>query len=184
LLADIEDNTGLLHAQHSKQGLSATCLIKWRIAMHIFWRTALAGIAALCLSTGALAAEKSTPEQAVAMVKKAVAYYKEVGKEKALAEFNNPTGQFRKGDLYLFAYDRAGVSLAHINPKMVGKNLIEMRDVDGKYLNKEFIALGDSKEGRGWLEYKWPNPVTKELDAKKSYVEKVDDIYIICGVYK
>ena len=146
-------------------------------------RLACVMVVAMFAASG-YAAERSTREQAVAMVKKAVAFYKAEGRDKALAEFNNPTGQFRKGDLYLFVYDNKGLSLAHINPKMVGMNLIDLRDVEGKYLNKEFIALGDSKDGRGWLEYKWPNPVTKDLESKVSYVEKVDGVYIICGVYK
>ena len=69
-------------------------------------------------------------------------------------------------------YDGQGNNLAHNNPKMVGKNLLDMRDVDGKYLIRDLIALGNSPSGTGWVEYKWPNPLTKIVEAKKTYVEK------------
>lgn len=149
--------------------------------MKTFWRL----IALTCLSLGLIqsapAVERSSADEAVAMVKRAVAYYKKNGREKALAEYNNPAGAFRSGDLYIFVYDAQGNNLAHNNPKMVGKNLIDMRDVDGKYLIRDLINLGNS--GSGWVEYKWPNPLTKIVEAKKTYVEKADDLYIMCGVY-
>lgn len=151
--------------------------------MNKFIRLIAILVAAVGFSQASVAAEHGTAEEATAMVKKAVTFYKKNGKEKSLAEFNNPTGQFRAGDLYIFVYDGVGNNLAHNNPKMVGKNLVEMRDVDGKYLIKELIALGNSKAGSGWVEYKWPNPVTKAVEAKKTYVEKADDLYIMCGVY-
>ena len=73
----------------------------------------LAGIAiALMLTTGtglAIAKEKGTAAEAKALVKKAVAYVKEVGKEKALVEFNNPKGKFVHKDLYVFVTDISGV---------------------------------------------------------------------------
>jgi signal transduction histidine kinase len=128
--------------------------------------------------------EHATADEAVALVKSAVAYLKANGKEKAIAEFMNPKGPFIKGELYLFVYDNKGVNLAHINPKMVGKNLIDMRTEDGSYIIKKVIEIGDSKEGKGWQDYKWPNPVTKALEAKRSYTEMVDGVYISCGVYK
>jgi signal transduction histidine kinase len=119
------------------------------------------------------------------MVKKAVAYYKEHGREKALVEFNNQKGQFVKDELYLFVYDGKGVNLAHgQNPKMVGKNLLEMRDADGLYLIKKVIEIGDSKAGYGWQKYRWPNSLSHNVEPKQSYTERVDDIYISCGIYK
>ena len=61
----------------------------------------------------ALAADKGTKEEAVAMVKKAVAYLNTHSREQALAEFNNPKGQFRDRDLYVFAGNMQGRLLAH-----------------------------------------------------------------------
>jgi cytochrome c len=59
----------------------------------------LTGMCLMFASAGALAADKSTPAPAAALVKKAVAYLKENGKDKALAEFNIPKGIFLDRDL-------------------------------------------------------------------------------------
>jgi cytochrome c len=144
------------------------------------------GLSALTFCASALADAGGTPQEAVALVKKAVAYVKANGKDKAFAEFNNPKGQFVDRSLYIFVYDLKGTSLAIGNgngAKMVGKNLIDMRDAEGNYLIKGLINVANTK-GSGWFDYKWPNPVSKAVETKSSYVEKLDDIMIGCGVYK
>lgn len=138
------------------------------------------------LSATACAAERASAAEAEAMVKKAVAYLKANGKEKSFAEFSNPKGQFVDRDLYIFVYDMQGTNLAIGNgnaSKMVGKNLIEMRDADGRYIIKGFIELLNAK-GKGWFDYKWPNPVSKAVEQKSGYVEKVDDMIVGSGIYK
>ncbi len=55
---------------------------------------------------------------------------------------------------------------------------------DGRYLIKDILALGMSKEGKGWVDYKWPNPSTGTIDSKRTYVERVEDVIIGCGIYK
>ena len=128
--------------------------------------------------------DRATPNEAIAMVKKGLAYIKENGKEKAFSEFANRTNQdFHDRDLYLFVYDLNGVNLSHgNNPKMIGKSLIDLK-VGDKYVVKEMIAVALSK-GKGWVDYQWPNPVTKDLEMKSSYVEKIDDYFVGCGIYK
>jgi len=143
------------------------------------------GLFAIGHSGGASASEKGTADEAVAMVKKAVAYMKENGKEKAFAEFANPGNtQFHDRDLYIFVYDMNGINVAHgNNPKMVGKNLLELKDHEGKYIIKGFIEVVNAK-GKGWVDYKWPNPVTKAIEQKSGYVEKVDNLIVGSGIYK
>lgn len=46
-----------------------------------------------------------------------------------------------------------------------------------------FIDVANSK-GKGWVDYKWPNPTTKAVEAKSTYIEKTDDLVIGCGIYK
>ena len=148
---------------------------------------ALAGMAMVLLSLTAAAAEKGTADEAVAMVKKAAEYLKKNGKDKAYAEFNNPKGQFIDRDLYIFAFSANGDGIETANganPKLVGKNVLELRDADGRYMIKDILAIGMSKAGKGWVDYKWPNPSTGKLDGKRTYVERVDDVIIGCGVYK
>jgi signal transduction histidine kinase len=132
----------------------------------------------------AFAAEKGTPAEAEAMVKKAVAYIKANGKDKAFAEFSNPKGKFIDRDLYIFVNDLNGVSLAHgFNPKMIGKSLIDMKDADGKPYVRERIEMIKAK-GKGWQDYKFTNPLTKRIENKTTYNERVDDYIVSCGAYK
>jgi len=145
------------------------------------------GMFAGFLHFSAVAAEaKGSAQEATAMVDRAVAYLKENGKEKAFAEFANPANtQFHDRDLYVFVYDMNGVALAHgNNPKMVGKNLLDMKDSDGKFIIRGFIDVAKGK-GKGWVDYKWPNPATKALEQKSSYVVKTDGGLIVgAGIYK
>ena len=142
-------------------------------------------VLALAGAGAAWAADKGTQDEAVAMVKKAVALIKTKGRDAALAEFNNPKGAFVDRDLYIFVLDKDGVTLANgVNQRLVGKNVMQLKDADGKYFIKNFLELGDAK-GTGWApEYKWPNTVTQAMETKQSYVEKVDTLYVGCGVYK
>jgi cytochrome c len=131
------------------------------------------------------AAEKrGTPAQAEAMVKKAIDFLKANGKEKALAEFSNVKGKFVDGDLYVMVYDLTGKCVAHgANAKMIGKDLIDMKDADGKLFVKERVEMAKGK-GSGWQNYKWSNPVTKTIESKTAYLQKVDDMIICSGAYK
>jgi signal transduction histidine kinase len=153
--------------------------------MRKIFKAMLAALLMLALNAGA--AEKGTADEAVAMVQKAGEFLKKHGREKAFAEFNNPKGAFLYKDLYIFTFlaNGDGIEQANgANVKLVGKSLKEMKDADGNYLIKDILALGMSKEGRGWVDYKWPNPSTGTIDAKRTYVERVDGVIIGCGIYK
>lgn len=128
--------------------------------------------------------KRGTPAQAEAMVKKAVEFIKANGKEKAFAAFNDQKGKFVDGDLYIMVYDMTGKCVSHgANPKMIGKDLIDMKDGDGKLFVKERVELAKSK-GSGWQNYKWSNPVTKAIEAKTAYIQKLDDLIVCSGAYK
>lgn len=132
----------------------------------------------------AFAADKPTPEAAIALVKKAVKLVKDVGKEKALVEFNDPKGAFVIGELYVFAIEKDGTTVANgSNAKLIGKNTMELRDADGKYFIKAFFDTVATK-GSGWVDYHWVNPVSKNIESKTTYVEKADSLVIGCGIYK
>lgn len=122
-------------------------------------------------------------EKAVALVKKAVAYYKANGMDKAFDEFMKAGGQFAEGDLYIFVYDTKGTMLAHPNRALIGQNLIDKPDSKGKMFRKDIIDMAKAK-GSGWVDYVYTNPKTLEDEAKTTYFEKVDDLVICCGIYK
>lgn len=119
---------------------------------------------------------RATREQVVSFVEEAVAYAKKNGKEKALAEFSDPEGDFKRGELYIYAYDFDGNNVAHGgNKAFVGQNLIDMKDPNGVMVIQELIKR--AKDGSGWLEYMWENPATGQLEPKVGYVMKVDDTW-------
>lgn len=140
---------------------------------------------AIVAASSALAADRATKDEAVAFANRAAAYWKKSGRDGALAEFNNQKGQFVDRDLYVFALDAAtGKALAHgANAKLVGRDLAGLKDPEGKLFVKEMLQVSTAGKP-AWVDYKWPNPVTQQLEAKSSYVLKVDDIVIGVGVYK
>jgi cytochrome c len=144
-------------------------------------------IAALGAGGNALAqkkAEFATKDEAVAMVKKGVAFIKKEGKDKGYAEITNKKGQFTDRDLYLVVYGLDGVVRAHgANEKMVAKNLIDLKDVDGKPFVKERVDLAKTN-ATFWQDYKFSNPVSKKIEPKQMYCEKLDDTVVCGGIYK
>ena len=126
----------------------------------------------------------SAKDDAKTLVKKAAAYLKYQGKDKTLAEINKPKGMFDKGELYVFAYNLNGVMLAHPkNPELIGKNLIDVPDSDGKLVRKAIVEKANSR-GSGWVDYVYLNPETKEMEHKTTYCEKEDNIILCCGAYR
>ncbi|MFM2065306.1 MAG: hypothetical protein RLZZ584_215 [Pseudomonadota bacterium] len=146
--------------------------------------TAVAALALLAAPLQARAADHATAAEATAMVKKGVAYLKKNGKDKAYEEIGRKDGQFVDRDLYLVIYGLDGVVRAHgANEKMVGKNLIELKDVDGKAFVKERVELAQTK-GTFWQDYKFTNPVSRKIEPKSMYCERVDDAVLCGGIYK
>ena len=144
------------------------------------------GVSFLLLIAGNItfAAQFGTAAEAEAMVKKAIQFIKTEGKEKAFAEFSNPKGKFVDRDLYIFVYDMDGKVVAHgFNQKMIGKDLLEMKDSDGKYFVKERVEIVKTK-GKGWQDYKFTDPITKKIEPKTAYVERIENLIVGCGIYK
>ena len=132
----------------------------------------------------AAAADMGTKDEAVAMVKKAVGFIKANGAEKAYAEFSNPKGQFVDRDLYIAVYDMNGKCLAHgANAKMIGRDLLDNKDVDGKEFVKERVEMM-KKDPSGWQDYKFRNPTSNQVEPKSMYIERVNDVIVGCGIYK
>lgn len=145
-------------------------------------------IAALALLIGAtipaVSADKGTKEEAKAMVAKAVALIKKEGPDKAYAEFDKKPGDFTDRDLYVLVYGTNGKVLAHgSNIKLVGKDMSEAQDVDGKYYVKDRIALA-AKQATFWQDYKFTDPMTKKIEPKQAYCEVLGDTIVCSGVYK
>ena len=161
---------------------------------HVLFKLAIAATFLACTNLS-FAVEKSTEAEAIALLQKAQEYLKKNGLQKSIIEFNRLDSPFntysdinKKGDLYLFSVDSKGFQSVHgKNPKIRGKVMVDMRDIDGVYLIQDFIKICfKTKEGKGWTSYRWPNPVTKEVEAKRGYVEKIPgmDLCLGTGIYK
>ena len=132
----------------------------------------------------ASAATGATKDEAVAMVKKAVAYIKSEGPDKAYPAISNPTGEFVDRDLYIVVYGLDGVVLAHgANAARIGTNQIDDKDPDGKAFVKERVELAATQPSF-WQSYKFMNPVTHKVEPKEMYGERLDQTVVCGGVYQ
>jgi cytochrome c len=128
-------------------------------------------------------ANAPSKDEVVAVVKKAVAYYKANGKDKALAEFNSKDGQFAKGEDYVDVHDINGVCVAHpISPAKVGLNRLDQSDSAGKFYVKELVDAAKQKPS-GWIDYVMKNPTTGKLQNKLAYWEVYDGLIFKAGTY-
>lgn len=129
------------------------------------------------------AAQAGEKEDATQLVNDAVAA---VSKDKAAGtqEIGNPKGRFIKGEIYVFAYDLAGVMVAHpINSKLVGKNLLDVPDAAGKMFRQEIID-GAKRDGAVTVDYKYKNPKSGAIEDKVTYCKKAADLVVCAGYYK
>ncbi|MFZ6680553.1 cache domain-containing protein [Undibacterium sp. Tian12W] len=124
------------------------------------------------------------PADAIAMVEKGLAYMQKNGKDALVQEINNKNPDFINGSIYLYVRGLDGIVIAHpINPKLIGKNMLDLPDADGKYYRKEIIALAKSK-GKGWVDYRYNNPVSKQIENKTTYIFRSNDVILEAGIYK
>jgi cytochrome c len=139
-------------------------------------------VTGLLVAGSVVAAERGTPEEARALLDKAVALVETEGAEKALAVFNDRNGPFVDRDLYVFCMGPEYKITAHIDVGMRGIDVATLKDPDGKEIGREMIAL--AKKGGGSLEYRWVNPVTKEVEPKISFLKLAGNQVCGVGAYK
>jgi cytochrome c len=127
----------------------------------------------------------TTNDTMVAFVREAVAYAQSHGKEAALAEFSKKNGSFFRGELYIYAYDFNGTTLAHpVNPEKIGVNRLNETDAHGNYFIRNLRDT--AANGSGFVEFSYINPVhNNTVEKKLGYVEKAgDDWFLGSGIYE
>ncbi|GGY08845.1 hypothetical protein GCM10007160_40260 [Litchfieldella qijiaojingensis] len=139
-------------------------------------------IALMAIVQPAFAAERASPEEAKAMALKAAAYVQDHGREAAVEAFMSPDGEWLDRDLYVFMYDADGITLALAPaPDLVGTNRLDLQGYGGTYIIKEMLAV----ESEGWVSYLYDNPVTQQVEAKTSYIIRMDGGgFVGVGAYK
>lgn len=144
------------------------------------WMMALAAL--LITSTARAASARARLEEAKALVRKAREHIRRYGRERAFAEFGRRDGVFVDRDLYIYVYDANFRNLAHgANPRLVGKDLAELCDPDGRRVAQGLLEA--ARKGIGTYTYKFLNPVTNTVETKTGYVELEGDMMVGSGVY-
>ena len=85
--------------------------------------------------------------------------------------------------MYVFALDGNGTYVAFGgNPAKVGTRVQDIAGIDGQGLIDAIVAQASHEPG--WVEYDITNPATGAVQTKMSFVQRVDDVFVGCGVYK
>jgi len=150
-----------------------------------FFRTLTALLFSALLCASAMAQDHGNKEEAKALVNAALAHIQKVGTAAAFNDFTTDKANWTKKDLYVVAQDTKGVVLAHgANAKLVGKNLIDFKDQNGKLFVQELISVAN--KGEGWVDYDFTNPLTKKVEEKSSFVKHIPGFegIVLVGVYR
>jgi signal transduction histidine kinase len=143
--------------------------------------------AALCLALAASSAMANGPTEkdAIAMVERGVALVKAKGKDEMMKRINAKDTEYVQGELYIDMRDiKTGIVLAHpYNPSIVGKDLTDVPDANGKKYRREIIDLAAAK-GKGWVDYQYKNPTNGKIEPKTTFIQRVDDVVLEAGIYK
>jgi len=138
-------------------------------------------VTTLAVAGPAFGANEATPEEAKAMLDRAVKLIQTDGNEKALAAFNDPKGSFRDRDLYVFCYGTDKKITAHPTVPL-GTDVTSIKNSAGESVGKQWAELAG--KGGGSLEYRWTNPVSKKLENKVSFFKKAGNQVCGVGAYK
>ncbi|MBB5368050.1 MULTISPECIES: cache domain-containing protein [unclassified Janthinobacterium] len=138
-----------------------------------------------CASFAVSAATEPTEKDAIAMAERGAAFIKAHGKEEMIKKLIAKDPDFVQGSLYVDMRDiKTGIVLAHpINPAIVGKDLTDVPDANGKKYRREIIELAQ-KQGKGWVDYLYKNPVSGKIEPKTTYILRVNDVVLEAGLYK
>ena len=107
------------------------------------------------------------------------------GAFEALRDINGP---YVFMDTYVFVDDLKGVELVNgAQPSLEGKNIMNLKDIKGKLVTKEYIDSAQ-KHGSAWVDYYWYKPGNDVVSHKNTYVKKVQfgsETYIVgAGLYE
>ena len=144
---------------------------------------ALFAIILLLCGPDAAAVAAPNEKDAIALAEKGARFVRAHGKAAMIARINRKDPDFNQGALYLAMRDLDGITVAHPTTALIGKNLLDVPDADGKPFRQEMVAVARGK-GRGWVDYKFRNPATGRVEAKTTYVLRVGDVALEAGIYK
>lgn len=132
------------------------------------------------ITSPAATSERGTPDEARAMLQKALEHYTSVGREQALADFTGRVTPFFDRDLYVVCVNSAHIETANGGfPQYVGSSADAVSDANGKPLGKTIWETASVTETNA-VNYRWVNPVSGKTEPKVLFFRKVGTD--VCGV--
>lgn len=151
----------------------------------IFFALIGALIFSLSLLKPARAQEKAAPEDIIEKTREASEFLSRT-REAGLESFNERKGRWVFKDTYVFVFHcEKGRIIAHpINPNLIGKNLMGLKDIRGNYFFAQLCAAARKPHG-GWVEYWWPKVGEEKLYRKISLMIQVPGLsyQVGSGIY-
>jgi len=147
----------------------------------------VAGVVCAFACASLYAADRGTPAEAQALIKKAVEHFKSVGRKQALEDFTGKKSPWVDRDLYVACIDANHMIVANgAFPSYVGMKGDVLKDANGVPVSTAaWDGVKKSATGEAAIEYPWFNPVTGKMEQKVTYFQKVaDDVICGVGVYK
>ena len=126
--------------------------------------------------------------EVVAFVKNAAALIAQQG-ESCFDDLRKKGGEWFQGDRYLIIWDMQGMRYVYPpDPQGEGKNVLHLKDVDNKPIGEWIITIASSKEGKGWIHYRWPKPGQIQPNWKSTYLMRVaspsgKEYIVLSGAY-
>ena len=148
--------------------------------------TTVVGLLSCILTAGpATGEEKATKEEAQAMVKKAITFIQQVGRRSRVQGNHRQDRKIQQSAISTWWSISSTAKCWLMAPmtKLVGKDMSDAQDVDGKYFVKERIELA-RKQATFWQDYKFVNPVTRKIELKEMYCERLGEAAVCAGIYK
>lgn len=114
-------------------------------------------------------------KQLVRLVEDAAALMERDGTA-AFSTYRKPGSRWFNEKYYFFVYDGGGTCVFHaVSPELVGKNLMDFRDMHGKPVIRYITDVGrqPARDARGWVFYLWPDKDGFVPKWKGAYIRKV-----------
>jgi uncharacterized protein len=137
------------------------------------------------VATSVSAGEVGTRDEAIAMVRRVQEKFKLDGPDATFKAINDKA--FVDRDMFPWVYRLSdGTNMANaLFPTVRGKNLIDLKDQDGKFITREWIRIATTPPYHGWSNHRWPNPVTNMVDDNYSWVERMGNDYLVgVGIHR
>lgn len=141
-----------------------------------------------CTSTTSQYDYKET-EELVSFVNRAVDLIEQYGEE-VFPQFRIKGSEWDHDDRYVFVWGLDG--MRYVYPPDVsgeGKNMLDLKDINGKPIGKLFVEAVSSDAGEGWVHYEWPKPnsdipIWKSTFLKKAVAPSGTSYLVGSGLYE